>query len=308
MAKQTRLGTLISPRNHPTFSSADWADYWTKAAAIGSHVSFMLGWGDRERASVAMCATLQAQAAGKGLAFDIAIGVTRLDGNRKDPWIPGGTSFTDPVVREAYKAVLVEYASLRPRRLDIATEINLLAANPREYAAFVTLAKEGYDAIKAAYPSQLVGISFQWDRMLIDRNFQSLYDFLPASDLTLLTSYPSMIFTEVEDMPPNWYTSFRTLAGLETRRFGISEIGWHARPDPNPTIQMNNENRQHKFFQNLPGAAWLGSAFSDKECVTVATLHDLQYYRSNLDFVGLRYRTGVQKRAYTVISASTYQV
>ena len=110
-AKQTILGTAISPANFPKSTPQDFEDFFNLAAAIGSHVTLITEWKDGMPLSDVR--NVKAAARAKGLQLHLHLSPIALYGGRKDPAVPGGIgrSFTEPRVREAFRSRALELAS-----------------------------------------------------------------------------------------------------------------------------------------------------------------------------------------------------
>ena len=156
-AKATILGFAVSPAHMPDPGDQDISDFFNLSALAGSHVTLITEWKDEMPDSTIQALIDNARA--RHLAFHLYLSPISLDGGRRTPAIPasaGGTSFTDGKVRAAFKARALDLAALKPDYLGLGTEVNFLADNPAEYAAYVSLVREACQAIKEKYPAQAV--------------------------------------------------------------------------------------------------------------------------------------------------------
>ncbi len=291
MAKQTPLGFTFTPRHWPAFTSADLTDCAAKIASVGGHAQLFAPWG--EQAPIANLAVIKSLCDAQGLAFHLThdpIGMPQ----RTQPNIPPqfGTSFTEPAVRAAFIARVLDLASLQPARLGLAAEVNLLWPNTTEYAALVTLTQDAYQAVKAAYPSQQMFVSFQWDAMLMSVDplrFQPFEDFALSLDLRALTSYPPA--WDLLTSFPTWYTCFRLL--YPTEPVAISEIGY-------ASASPSSETKQAAFYQSLQ----TGLVGLNAEFVTVALFHDgVVAGVPQLNTIGVRTNGGTAKKSWNTVKA-----
>jgi hypothetical protein len=289
MAKQTKLGFSFTPRHWPTFTSTDLTDCAGKIAQVGGHAQIFAPWG--EQTPVANLAVIKSLCDAQGLAFHLThdpIGMPQ----RTQPNIPPqfGTSFTEPAVRSAFIARVMDLASLQPARLGLAAEVNLLWPNSTEYVALVSLTQETYAAVKAAYPLLPLFISFQWDHMLMSVDplrFQPLADFEASLDFRALTSYPPA--WDILTSFPTWYSCFRLL--YPTAPVAISEIGY-------ASAAPSTETQQAAFYQSLQsGLAGLDAVF-----VSIALFHDGNVAgMPSLNTIGVRNNIGTTKKSWNTV-------
>ena len=171
-AKDTIVGVALSPAHFPNFSDHDFDIFFEQAAQIGSHVTWIFEW--ESLTPMLSLHVIHDKATKKGLKLHLDLSPLALFGGRKNPAVSksvGGNSFGDPIVRRAYIDAVLEIAALRPDYLGLATEVNLLAQNPSEFASFASLAHEAYAAVKKKYPEQTVTLSFQWEMMRAHQQF-----------------------------------------------------------------------------------------------------------------------------------------
>ena len=290
-AKNTILGSALSPAHFGHFTDHDFQTFFDEAAQIGSHVTWIFQWGDLPPSG--SYAAVEGWAKQRGLKLQLWLSPTTLSNDRKDPDLPkslAGKSFADAEVRKAYIDEMLELASYHPDILGLATEINFLEANPKEFAAYKTLAHEAYAAVKKKYPDQVMTISFQWDVMRAHQQYAMLHDFADSLDIYALTSYPDA-FGEPSKAPDDYYSSVRKY--LPTQRVGISEIGWSSAPP-------SSEAAQAAFFARLPDFT-KGVKF---EFVSLALLHDVSLFTgelARLNEVGIRTIDDASKPSWDVI-------
>lgn len=290
-AKHTLLGSALTPAHIPQSTPKDFENYFNLAAEIGSHVTFMPAWEEDTPLETIRSAIAAARA--HGLAFHLFLGSTKLSDGRKEASLPPALAkrnFADDLVREAFKRKMLEWASLKPDILGMGTEINLLVQNPPEFKAFATLARETYKAVKEEYPAQTMTVSFQWDVIITQKQFDVLPQFSESLDVYSLTSYPSF-FKAVDKMPAEYYSAVRKL--LPTQRLGFSEIGWNSKAD-------SNEELQAAYYAKLPQLM----KDAHPEFVTLALMHDVSAFSAELailNSVGIRTSEGSPKPSWNVV-------
>ncbi len=231
-----------------------------------------------------------------------------LTSDRTAPSIPTaieGTSFADPNVQAAFTQQAMAYAALKPAILGLGAEVNVLAlSNPTEFNNYVTMVKQTYQAVKAAYPSQIIDISFQYDVMRSDttqQQFNLLGELNSALDEFAFTTYPHQFVGNISNLPSNYYSILATQLQRQglTKPLGFSEIGWDA-------ITPAEEVEQNEFVQEIPSLFLsLNPQFLDFALLTdVNNLFPASY--SYLNNVGLFASDGAAKPAWTSARSLTY--
>lgn len=295
-AKDTVLGTGVSPAHYPDFTEQDFDDYFAKAAAVGGHVVFIEEWVDEVPESVV--SALMAGAAARGLDFHLYLSPLAITGGRDTPAIPpsvAGDSFGDAEVRAAFGAKALALAALRPRLLGLGTEVNYLAADPVEFAHYVSLFRETVDAVHAQYPAQRCTASFQWDAMILPpQDFSALVTFRDlatgAPDVFAFTTYP-YVFGQAALLPDLYYAAVRSL--LPTQELGFSEVGWSAFDDASSAEQA-------AFWARVP--ALMRDA--TPSFVSLSLMHDVTLFTGPLEALnhtGVRNVDGSPKPAWDVV-------
>jgi len=252
-ARDANVGTYITPRNFP-FSVLEGQtdsldEYFGLSRQVGDHVAVLQDWsGTDNNQGLDAWQELKTRADKNGLKFHFHF--SPLTPSTREATVPPpsveGTSFSDESVRQAFIDKAVEYASYEPDVLGIGVEVNLLLIhdNPEEYKNYVRAAKEEYQAIKEKYPSQTVTISFSWDIMKKQKNFEILSDFKDSLDIYSFTTYPNNLTAPRPDMlPDDFFSSIRTY--LPGESVAISELGWFS-------AEKGSEQLQAEFFGRLP--------------------------------------------------------
>jgi hypothetical protein len=196
--------------------------------------------------------------------MDVIFVVDGLNGlNRREfTGLPLGwdASFADPRVRSAYSnfalRVLREF---HPRYLGLASEINTYAdAHPEDFADFLGLYAQIYDAVKAEAPQTQVFVSFQWEdlnnligavegqRQRFQPNWETIEAFEPRLDLWVISSYPFGAFQSGTDIPADYYSPLLTRTG---KPLAVAEGGYISEPvagfDGKPADQVAYLNAIH---------------------------------------------------------------
>ena len=289
--RDTLLGTALSPAHLPFPSRADFNTFFDEAAAIGSHVTWICEW--ESMPTPAQIKIIQNLVKRSGLKFHFYLSPIALTGGRKSPAIPaaaGGSSFNEAAVRRAYKDQVLALAALSPDYLGLATEVNFLAQNPPELAAFVSLAHETYEEVKQKYPAQVITISFQWDLMRAHPEFNVVQQFAHSLDVYSFTSYPDA-FGKPEKIPADYFSSVRKI--FPTEQLGFSEIGWSSAPP-------SSDDEQARFYAQIPEfMRGVRPAY-----VTLALLHDVDIFKdelARLNAVGIRRIDDAPKKSWDVV-------
>jgi hypothetical protein len=271
-------------------------DYFALAVSVGSHVVFITEWADELPDSTVTL--LLGKARARDLSFHLYLSPVTLSAARDAPAIPPsvtGTSFGDATVRQAFKDRALALAALSPDLLGLGTEVNLLAANPSEFAHYATLYQEAVSAVKAAHPSQRCTVSFQWDVMLAGSAFAPLTAFGSAPDVWAFTTYPHG-FGDASLVPDAYYSSVRSL--LPTQAIGFSEVGWAG-------WDAASEAQQAAFWARLPSLM----AGASPSFVSMSLMHDVTLFSGPLEplnHTGVRRVDGTPKPAWDVVGGLAF--
>lgn len=153
-----------------------------------------------------------------------------------------GRGFADEEIRRAFE-VYAEYVAVnyRPRYLALGVEMNLYYQHqPDDFEAYTALFEDTYAIVKEASPNTLVTLTFQYEDLQARlpttephyTDWQLLAIFEPLVDVTAISTYPSLAFGSVDDIPANYYTQLRAFtdhpivvasAGFSSGADGIGE-------------------------------------------------------------------------------------
>jgi len=157
--------------------------------------------------------------------------------------LPAGweASFANPEVRRAHKAFsLWIVRTFHPRYLGLASEINTYAdAHPEDFANYLSLYEEVYQAVKAEAPETQIFVSFQWEdlnnlfptaaegRQPYQVNWDQVEAFEPNLDVWVISSYPFVAFPSGAAIPAGYYTP---LLSRTEKPLAVAEGGYTSMP------------------------------------------------------------------------------
>ncbi len=275
------FGVTIIPANFPTPSPGDVENAVALTREIGSHTASIGQWKDFNVGIVRTLINVMHQ---KGLKIIVAISPTTLGHSRCKVDAPAGIpkDFSDPTTKTAFKNIARQIADLNPDGLALATEINylLLCSDPadrQQLDYFVSLYNEAYREIKQAHPNLPVFVTFQYDVLRNNDQWQLIGYF--QQDLIGFATYPST------GIPADYYSVINRQLGQLPVYF--MEMGVWAR-------NAGEEAAQKGFVERLPG---LFSGLNLK-WATWALLHDVRFFNAPIDYTGLRYRDSTPKQSY----------
>jgi hypothetical protein len=189
---------------------------------------------------------------------DATTGRDRLGGL---PQSHQGRGFADEEIRRAFQ-VYAEYVAVnyKPRYLALGVEMNLYYQHqPEDFAAYQTLFEETYAIVKAAAPSTQVTLTFQYEDLQARlptaephfTDWQLLAIFEPLVDVTTISTYPSLVYATVEELPSNYYTQLRAFTD---HPIVVAAAGFSSGP-PVPDETTDGEREQAAFVERLVAEA-----------------------------------------------------
>ena len=190
----------------------------------------------------------------------------------------------------------------KPAYLGIGIEVNILyEKNATNFGKFASLYTTVYDEVKSLSPGTVVFTIFQLERMNglggglyggsddpTKAEWQLLAQF-PKSDVIAFTSYPSLIYHNPSDIPPDYYAR---IVSHTNRSVGFTEVGWHTGYVAGGW--GSNESEQAGFitrFFNL-------STSLDRAFVVWSFMYD-QSAAVPFNTMGLLYANGTAKLAWS---------
>ncbi len=302
-SRSTGIGIAVTPKNFPAHTMDDIDEAFQMVKEIGDHAVFIYQWSEL---NFDLARLMMEKAREAGLVAILGLSPTTLGEGRKELDLPAhlrqragaDVSFSNPIIREAFKLSAKSLARLRPPYLCLATEINFLALQRlHEYVHFASLYKEVYREVKRVSPESKVFVSFQWEwvRILDAKELDRIKEhtkvidiFRPELDAIGLTTYPSPFHNSPTELPMDYYFwMYRHIRKRDEVIF--MEVGW-------PTSGTGSEEEQAAFIRKLPR---LLEGINVK-VLAWALLHDvgLAEFDANLNTVGLATIGGDKKIGY----------
>ncbi len=318
--KDTPLGAIFTTPNYPSSTSVEISEAFDTARRTMSFVSYIWSWQQGEEGYVE--ATRLVEAA-RERSLDVLLQFSpQMIGDITPP--PGleAYSFNDPVLQERYLNDIAKLASLKPKWLIAATEIDLLVwADPNEYDAYTRLYARAYNRIKEVSPQTQVGVSYHYGVMFMTRRFDLAYQ-MGRQDFIGLTSYPDFMvihegspYTSPADIPVEYYDVLRR--AFPDQPIGFAELGWTTSRDYGTNNQMLFVNRLPEFMSLVKPAFVCWASLYDSKAFDPRYLTESQregiYARfgfsaevfadrlDDLNNVGLLTTTGEPKPAFFTI-------
>ena len=192
-----------------------------------------------------------------------------------DPTLPGdrsqlanlpenlaGEGFANEDVRDAFVAY-AKYLALnyKPDYMALGVEVDMIyrARGDGSFRNFISLYFEAYDAVKSVSANTLVFPTFQYEDMLGLLNTGSttlpswdlVNRFDPKIDVLAVTSYPSLVFNTVSELPMDYYDA---LEGRIDRPVMFASVGWNS-PSGTGSSQGPEDSAQVTYLYRVLGAA-----------------------------------------------------
>ena len=152
------------------------------------------------------------------------------------------------------RAAFISYAkylalNYKPAYMALGVEVDMIyrGRGDGSFRNFLSLYFEAYDAVKSVSEETLVFPTFQYEDMLglLDTGSSTLPSwslvnrFEPKIDVLAVTSYPSLVFGSVSDVPLDYYAA---LEGLIDKPIAFASVGWNsgqaAAADPADSAQV----------------------------------------------------------------------
>jgi hypothetical protein len=197
-------------------------------------------------------------------------------------------AFSDADLRQLYKDEVMEIAENYPvKYLNLAIEINgYYESNPDDFYNFVSLYKETYDTLKLIDPNLIIGVSFQYETLNREMQWDILTAFEDKLDAIYLTSYPELYNPEYESLPFEYYS---ILENIENIPIIFTEIGWQGKNN------IVNERLQAQFIIDFI----VENKDNNVVLITWAELHDWED-GGEFETMGLINLKGVKKAAWDI--------
>lgn len=189
-----------------------------------------------------------------GLDIFLAIDPTdAADGRRQLVGLPtdlSGVGFADERIRDAFTEYALYVAvNYQPAYLALGVEMNAYERDkPEDFAEFLTLYAETYDAVKEFEPDTIIFPTFQLEELhgLLPTDdprpaqWNLIERFEPRLDLLAVSSYPALAFPGPTQIPADYFSAI----SLHTkRRIAIASMGYPSRATEGETIARSEEEQ-----------------------------------------------------------------
>jgi len=286
-----KLGVVPMPQG---WSGKEIASAYQLSSQVGEVVSLTqkLGWVSNKYVDQYQNDVTLARKQG----LEVFISIDLLEDGRKEitnlPDKLKGKGFADKTLRQYYIDEVTEIARrYRPENLALAVEINgYYMSHPEDFPNFVSLYKDAFRSVKTVSPETKVAVSFLYESMVAETQWELLGMFGEQLELLCLTTYPEFYYGDSPgDVPEAHYSILKNIEGLP---IVFMEIGWSGKG--NDEGEQRQAEFVARFFEltadtNLSLAIW-------------ALLHDWQG-GGNFETMGLIDSTGRKKRAWEVFRA-----
>lgn len=252
--KDVPAGAIFTTPNFPQTIKQDYLEALDLARRSCSFISYVWMWPDGEQGLVnATQVSETARQQGLDMLLQFA---PQAFGDVSPPPDAEAASFKDADLQERFINDAVKLASLQPKWLVLATEIDLLLrSDPSEYEAFTALYQRAYPRVKAVAPHTMVGVSYHWGVMFADRSFWAV-DQMGPQDFIGFTSYPDFLvldgiypYTRPNDIPVDYYSVMRE--AFPDQPIAFTELGWTTLDDPEMSMQAEYLARLPAFLQQV---------------------------------------------------------
>ncbi len=239
-----KLGVVPIPAG---WSSEQIAAAYRRSKEAGEVVSLTqkLGWGSNEHAARYEDDVTLARKYG----LELFISIDVLEDDRHNignlPAELKGKTFADQTLRRHYtKEVTAIARKYRPANLALAVEINGYYSSHRDdFPNFVSLYKDTFRSVKAVSPKTKIAVSFQYETMVAENQWNLLSLFGEQLETLCLTTYPEFLYGDSpDDVPDTHYAILKNIEGLP---IVFTEIGWSGKPG------SESERRQADFIRRF---------------------------------------------------------
>ena len=165
------------------------------------------------------------------------------------------------------RAAFISYAkylalNYKPAYMALGVEVDMIyrGRGDGSFRNFLSLYFEAYDAVKSVSKATLVFPTFQYEDMLglLDTGSPTLPSwslvnrFEPKIDVLAVTSYPSLVFSSVAEVPLDYYAA---LEGRMDKPIAFASVGWNSgrapASDPADSAQVTFLYRVLSAVENL---------------------------------------------------------
>lgn len=243
--------------------------------------------------------------------LDLYVGLDPTAGiNRSELYTlaPGRrTRFLDPDFREAFKNAALYYTrQMKPKYLALGIEINMYyLGNEDDFANYISLYKQTYDAVKGVSPDtkvfatiQLEDIQGLWSWNKHEPPWFIVKELEPKMDLLVLSTYPSLLFDSPREMPADYLSRVRDYTGL---KIAIGETGYNS--GKGLIKDAGSQEKQKEYLMRMLREA----DELDMEFFTWYTIYDAEDLPRELEpfkDMGLRYSDDTMKPVWCAMRAA----
>jgi len=125
--------------------------------------------------------------------------------------------------------------------------------NPKDFKNFVTLYKETYDLIKTKYPNTKISVTFLYESLYLENQWDAITAFGDKLDVVGFTTYPSFYYDSFEKIPKNYYSN--SYKYIPKKPIMFMEVGWPG-DDENKQAQFINQFFKHTKNLKIEGFFW----------------------------------------------------
>ncbi len=227
---------------------------------------------------------------------EVFVSVELFEANRKEignlPDVLKGKNFLDVTLRQCYLKEVTEIAErYRPEYLDLAVEANgYFQSHPQDFLNFVSLYKEAVRSVKSISPATQVSVSFQYEAVVSESQWDLIGMFGGQLDMLFLTTYPEFLYGgSVDRISKDHYSVLKNIGDLP---IVFTEIGWSGGG------RRDREQQQAEFMKRFVEL----TADTKLELGVWSLLHDWKG-GGVFETMGLIDVGGRKKRAWTVARA-----
>jgi len=142
----------------------------------------------------------------------------------------------------------------QPNYLFLGIELNgYYKHNPKDFKNFVTLYKETYDLIKTKYPNTKISVTFLYESLYLENQWDAITAFGDKLDVVGFTTYPSFYYDSFEKIPKNYYSN--SYKYIPKKPIMFMEVGWPG-DDENKQAQFINQFFKHTKNLKIEGFFW----------------------------------------------------
>lgn len=189
-----------------------------------------------------------------GLAIFLAIDPTdAAEGRRQLVGLPtdlSGAGFADERIRDAFTEYALYIAvNYQPAYLALGVEMNAYERDkPEDFAEFLTLYAETYDAVKEFEPDTVIFPTFQLEELhgLLPTDdprpaqWNLIERFEPRLDLLAVSSYPALAFPGPAQIPADYFSA---ISSHTERRIAIASMGYPSRATEGEAVARSEEEQ-----------------------------------------------------------------